>query len=123
MSKSLIMTTRSVANASCCIIAATILFYCVIVTPAGADELSSMNMAQNLGSVLAAEDFCGLSYDQTAIQAFISKHTSPNDMGFSSTLSMMTDGTKVELQSMSPSSKTAFCTQQGRVAKNYGFIK
>lgn len=89
---------------------------------ATAQSMASMNAAMNLGSVLAAENFCGLSYDQNAISAWIDTNTDPGDMSFASTLSMMTDGAGFELQSMSESSRTAHCRSIERTARHYGFI-
>jgi hypothetical protein len=85
--------------------------------------MDSMALAVNLGDVLASEAFCGLTYDQAAISAFIDKHVKADDMGFTSTLQMMTEGKEIDLQKMSPSAKTAHCAQIARVARAYGFTK
>lgn len=81
------------------------------------------SLALNLGSVLAAEDYCGLSSDQGAIEAFIEKNVSASDMGFASDLQSMTSGQEYFQQQMSPSEKTAHCAQIRRVAKSFGFTK
>jgi len=67
--------------------------------------------------------FCGLAYDQDAIQSFIEKNVPASDMDFSAELSTMTGGTKYENENMTESEKTARCTQVKRVAKSYGFIR
>lgn len=82
-----------------------------------------MTLANELGSVLASESLCGLSFDQGAISAFIEKRVAADDLSFASTLQMMTTGQEFQLKGMSTSSKTAHCTQIGRVAKSYGFLK
>lgn len=92
-------------------------------TSAVADSLKSMTLATELGSVIAAERACGLAYDQAAISAFIEAKVPASDMGFPSTLNMMVKGSEVQLEEMSPSAKTAHCTQVRRVAKSYGFAK
>ena len=84
-------------------------------------DMESMMLATQLGSVLAAEDFCGLTYDQAAIAAFVEAEVAPDDMAFPSTLSAMTDGHRYQQDTMSASAKTAHCTQIGRVAASYGF--
>jgi hypothetical protein len=89
-------------------------------TPASATD---QNLTLKLGSVLGSEEFCGLDYDQAAIEGFIEKNVSANDMGFAEELNMMTEGTKAQNESMSQSSKTAHCAQIRRVAKSYGFVK
>lgn len=94
----------------------------LLATVVNAQSLDSMNAAMSLGSVLAAESFCGLSYDQAAISAWIDANTNPSDMGFASSLSLMTDGAAYELQSMSESSRTAHCRSIERTARHYGFI-
>jgi hypothetical protein len=90
---------------------------------AAAQRLESMTLANNLGTVLSSEQFCGLEFNQQAIQAFIEKNVKADDMGFAGTLQMMISGHQVENQQMSPSAKTAHCAQIARVAKSYGFIK
>jgi hypothetical protein len=85
-------------------------------------QLKSMNLALELGSVLAAEEACGLTYDQSAIERFIDKNVPADDMSFPSSLSMMTSGSAVQLEEMTASAKTAHCSQIRRIAKSYGFI-
>lgn len=85
-------------------------------------SMASMTAAMNLGSVLAAESFCGLTYDQDAISDWIDANTDPGDMGFASSLSLMTDGAGYELQGMTDSSRTAHCRSIERTARHYGFI-
>lgn len=92
-------------------------------TPVFAQGLESMTLASELGSVLASEEACGLTFDQTAIAAFIEAKVSADDMRFVSTLNMMTKGQKLQIEEMSASSKTAHCTQIKRVAASYGFIQ
>ncbi|MCR5939376.1 signal recognition particle [Ochrobactrum sp. XJ1] len=88
---------------------------------AHADDLSTMQLASGLGSVLAAEEACGLSFDQGAIEKFITAKVPADNLNFAGTLNMMVSGAKLELDGMSPSQKTANCTQVKRVAKSYGF--
>lgn len=90
---------------------------------ASAQGLQSMQIANDLGTVLASEEVCGLSYDQAAIEAFIAKKVSADDMSFASTLNMMVMGSEAQIGDMSASAKTAHCAQIRRVAKSYGFTK
>lgn len=90
--------------------------------PVAAQGLDSMNVAVELGTVLASEEACGLSFNQEAIAAFIEANVAADDMSFASTLGMMTGGKKYEIDEMSASSKTAHCTQIKRVAATYKFI-
>ncbi|PIE16350.1 MAG: signal recognition particle [Rhodobacterales bacterium] len=82
-----------------------------------------MRVAQELGTLLAAEKFCGLSYNQAAIGKWIDENTDPSDMGFSSTLTMMIEGSSLMQGDMSESSKTAHCRSIERTAHHYGFIE
>ncbi len=101
--------------------AALIVVAMMAATTASAKDTTTL--ALNLGSVLAAEEGCGLEYDQAAIAAFIQKSVPADDRGFPSTLNMMTDGSKVQFDRMTTSSKTAHCAQIKRLAKTYGFVK
>lgn len=95
---------------------------CATATAASAAPKNSMQVALELGSVLAAEDFCGLHYNQDAIAAFIEKAVPADEMGFPSTLQLMISGSKVEQGQMADSAKAAHCTQIKRIAKAYHFI-
>ena len=94
-----------------------------ITTMSHAQSLDSMQKAQELGSILASEEMCGLVYDQDAISRWIDENTDPADMGFSSTLSMMTEGSKFQFEEMSTSSKTAHCRSIERTTRHFGFIE
>ncbi len=95
---------------------------CTVPLPLAAQSLDSMRVAKDLGTILAAEEFCDLSYDQEAISNWIDENTDPADMGFSSTLNMMTEGSAFQLRDMSESSKTAHCRSIERTARHYGFV-
>ncbi len=82
-----------------------------------------MSLANELGSVLASEKPCGLTFDQAAISAFIESKVPAKDMSFPSTLMVMTKGSAVQLEELSEAGKVAHCTQIRRVAKSYGFVK
>ncbi len=102
----------------------TIAVLSALTAPAiAANDLQSMQMATQLGNLLASEAFCELTFNQEAIAAFVEKKVPADDMQFPSMLSLMTSGAKVQLDQMSPSGKTAQCTQVRRVAKSYGFTK
>ena len=94
----------------------------LIATPAFAQDIESMTLADKLGSVIASEEFCGLTYDQAAIAAFIESNVAADDMGFPSMLSTMVQGHIYQQAAMTPSSKTAHCAQVARVAKTNHFI-
>ena len=94
-----------------------------VTNAASAQQLESIELARNSGDLIASENFCNLEYDQGAIAAFIAKNVRADDMGFASTLELMTEGAKDQLKELSASAKTAHCAQTARVARSYGFIK
>ena len=77
------------------------------VSSARAEDYSSSHIANELGTVIASEEACGLTFDQSAIERFINEHVKADDMSFPSTLQMMTAGTKFQIENMSKSSLTA----------------
>lgn len=88
-----------------------------------AQQMDAMEAAASLGSILGAEQFCGLSYDQAAIGAWVEANVPPEAMDFPSLLSTMTEGGKYQQEGMSGSAKTAHCAGVTRSAKHFGFIK
>jgi len=78
---------------------------------------------QTLATVLAAEEFCGLSFDQSAIGDWIGKNTDPEDLSFLGNLASMTEFSKLQLSDMSTSSKTVHCRAVTRTAKHFGFTQ
>jgi hypothetical protein len=90
--------------------------------PARAQEYSGA-AAVALGEVLGAEAFCGLSYDQSAIRDSLDKNGRKDDMGFASTLRMVTGWTRYQGLTMSASAKADRCNEIEQVARPYGFIR
>jgi hypothetical protein len=94
------------------------------VPPASAfSDLDRMKLADDLGQVLAAEEACGLAYDQDAITAWVEKNVPADDMSWPGTLSTMTAGASYALADMSASARTAHCAQIRRIARSYGFVR
>lgn len=94
----------------------------VAATTAAAQSMKSMDTAIALGDMLASEGPCGLAYDHAAIERHIERHVPADDMGFASSLSLMTVGQAAQIEDMSPSAKAAHCAQIRRVARANGFI-
>ena len=84
-------------------------------------KLDSFMLANDLATVIAYEEACGLKYDQEAIAAFIKANVGENDMTFASTLRTMIFGAKAAAEKAAASEKTAICTQVARSAATYGF--
>lgn len=102
----------------------TVVLCLVLVCSASwASAKDTTTLANELGTVLAAEEFCDLSFDQAAIGAFIDKNVRATDMSFASMLNLMISGHKVSHAQMGAAQKTAHCRQVARVAKSLGFTK
>lgn len=86
-------------------------------------DLRRMELAQNLGTVIASEEFCALAYDQTAIANWIDANVDASDMSFAGTLDTMVQGTRFGLSDMSASAKTAHCRSIENTARHYGFVQ
>ncbi|PHP66528.1 signal recognition particle [Zhengella mangrovi] len=83
----------------------------------------SLDVAQNLGTVIGSEEACGFSFDQSAIAAFIETNVAADDMEFMSNMNLFVSGTVRETEQFTQSQKTAHCTQIERVARSFGFLK
>jgi hypothetical protein len=83
----------------------------------------SFTLANELGMVIASEQFCQLTFKQEAIQAFVEKRVPADDMSFPPTLNLMIQGAEFNMQKMSPSARTAHCAQIRRLAVSYGFVE
>lgn len=106
------------SKARCCAILTAL-----VAMPAAADDLTMMMRASELATVIAAEEFCGLSYDQPAIQEWIARNVPPEDMGFSNMLTTSVMGAEFQQKNMSASAKTAHCASITQTARHYGFVK
>lgn len=95
---------------------------CLAAQPAAA-QMEEMMLATNIGSVIGSEKACGLTFDQAAIAAYVAANTPKGNLGFANTLTMMTQGTEFNLQSLSPSALTAHCAAITASATEMGFIK
>lgn len=75
--------------------------------PASAGKLDLITLGIELGRVLAAEQPCGLRYDQEAISAFIAKRVPADDLSFMSHVQTGIGATEFKLSEMTASQKTA----------------
>ncbi|AZV00403.1 hypothetical protein pthi1_p38 [Paracoccus phage vB_PthS_Pthi1] len=86
------------------------------------EDLARMIRAGELGSVLASEEICGLSYKQAAIEAWIDKNVPADDIMFASSLDTAVMGGKFGYRDQTTSERTAHCAAIKKTAKHYGFI-
>lgn len=87
--------------------------------PALAD---TMDTAMNLGTLLAAGQACGYTYDTDAVTAFVREHVPADDLGFAPLLSTMTVGAKAQLDGLSDAALIAQCAAAEQSAKHYGLM-
>lgn len=90
---------------------------------AGAQSLDMLTKAESLGTIIASEEFCGLSYDQAAIRAWIEKNIPAGEMSFPSYLQSAVTSAAFQLQEMTESAKTAHCSAVAQTARFYAFTK
>jgi hypothetical protein len=83
----------------------------------------SYDAASQLADVLVSEEMCGLTFDQAAIDAWISANVAEDDMEFTGNLTALTSVSEYSLGDITPSAKTARCAQVRRVSKSYGFTE
>lgn len=86
-------------------------------------DLDRMQVASALGTVLAAEEVCGLSFDQEAVRGFIDEKVPADDMQFPGMLQTMTMGAGHQLDETNGAARAAHCRQVERVARSYGFTE
>ena len=82
-----------------------------------------MQLANNLGTIIAAEEFCGLAFDRSAIETFIDERVDASDLSFANFLNTAVTAHKFGHKDMSSSQKAAHCRQISRVANSYKFVK
>jgi hypothetical protein len=88
-----------------------------------AASMDSMTFAHQLGTLIAGETVCELSFDQSAIEALINKRVKSDDMSFAATLTTMVQGSIFQARDFTATQRKAHCVQIARVAKSYGLIK
>ena len=92
-------------------------------TAAQMSDIDMFQTANALGTIIGSETFCGLSYDQDAVAAYIASIVPPDRMDFASVLSAMVQGQGFNNQSLRGSAKTAHCASVDQTARHYGFIE
>jgi hypothetical protein len=85
-------------------------------------ELDVMELASNLGTVLAGGEKCGYSFDNDAVIAFVREHVPADALGFASMLNTMTIGAGAQLDNLSDTAFIAHCAVVEQTARHYGFM-
>ena len=80
-----------------------------------------IDIVDGLADLIAAEAFCGLRYDQQAIETFIAQNVAADDLEFTGLLKGLTFAADASQQRMSQSAATAHCAHIRRLAQHHGF--
>lgn len=89
---------------------------------ARAQNLDVMTKGMSLGKIIGSEQYCGLTYDQKSIEAWIEQNIPADAMQFSQFLDAGIGGETYEQAGRSDSAKTAHCAAVKRTAAHYEFI-
>jgi len=85
-------------------------------------QFETPKLATRLGTVIGSESYFGLTLQQDAIEACVRTNAPKDDKSFAQTLTMMIQGTEINLAQLSPSARTAHCAAVARSARDFGFI-
>lgn len=85
-------------------------------------ELSSFELAESLGLLLASEDVCNLSFDQDAVADWITENVDPGDLEFVGMLARAIRMAGRSLDDIAGASKTAHCAAVEVSAGNEGLL-
>ncbi|MFB2530686.1 hypothetical protein ACEYYA_00795 [Paracoccus sp. p3-h83] len=99
----------------------------LIAAPAWADDpmagLKAMQAASGIGTLMASEKYCGLTYDQAAITAYVTAQTPAGDLNFAQQIDVGRMGEEFAQKDRPDSGKTAHCAAIAKAAADHGFIK
>ncbi|MEL6694179.1 MAG: hypothetical protein AAFQ12_14280 [Pseudomonadota bacterium] len=95
----------------------------LIAQPAWANaEREANKFAKDLASILAAESYCGLSYDPEAISALIAERVDPSVVSFAGNLDSHIWRESLN-EDPSAGMKIARCAAVEQTARHFGFIE
>lgn len=94
----------------------------LVAAPAAAQDFEAAETARNMGRLIGSEAYCGLTYDQAAIDAWVKKAMDPGDLKFTGHVEMGILGESYDQEDRSDSAKTAHCAAVRRSATHLGLI-
>lgn len=86
-------------------------------------QLSTYEMREELATVVAAEEYCGLTYDQEAIFAYVEANAPTDDIYFATDLRLAIEIEVSRLSEMMDLTKNTHCRAVETVAGQRGFLK
>lgn len=93
----------------------------LVATPAlsGAQDAALFD----LGRLLAADEACGLSFNEAAVDAYLIKYADPTDLSASRLLDVAIRGTRSQLRNMKPTDLAVQCKLARRSADALGLLQ
>ena len=93
-----------------------------VASPVAAFNLQNAQVASDLGQLIAAEEFCDLSYNHDAIDAYIDSRVDHADMGFPQMLAGQVAVAEYTIEGMSDTNRRAHCRAVAATARVHNFI-
>lgn len=90
--------------------------------PLVADDLDVLSKGMALGKLIASEEYCGMTFDQSAIEQWIGENVPATAMDFPQLMEMGGASEEYERQDRTDSAKTAHCAAMRQTARHYRFI-
>lgn len=87
------------------------------------DYMDPSKFALSLGSILGSETACKLKFDPDAVRAYIAAKSDPSDLTMPNALSMMTQGTAYQIESMTETQVVAHCQLIQQTANDIGILR
>lgn len=87
------------------------------------ENAALLSLANNLGSIVGSEAFCGFTLDQEGLAKWIEQNVPPERMDFPGLFQMSVLGQKAFNDAMTESAKTAHCAAVIQSAHQNGLLK
>jgi hypothetical protein len=91
--------------------------------PVCAFAASQLQLAMSFGDVLGAETACGMDIDPAKVESFIQSKVDGSNLEFMSTVHTSVAVSPGKFKQMSPSLRSAHCTQMKRLAKSFKILR
>lgn len=91
-------------------------------TWARAGDFDLFAVSEGLGSLIASEEPCGLTFSHDAVGRWIEANVPADNIDFPNFLDRAIEGHKMAIADLSATALVARCAQIARAAKSHGFI-
>jgi hypothetical protein len=86
-------------------------------------QANSQQAAETLGSIIAAEHFCGLRYDEDVLNNWVDDRVHYSDSGFYTVLHQVVDYHEQQQNQMPSATRSSHCRTILEMANYYGFLE